>query len=223
MKVTTTRSPKRLRGSVQRLYKNAIGLPYREDSVHPGSARPPTREISKPMPERECSFAVHSAVVMRALPRSRQGKDAIRTKNGHLLGAVLEQPVAKTATSFALVGAFVDDGVGGGRLDDRFPCPVGTCADVLQSFAEELVRQRRAATIPVDQPFPMRRGKKHVTNVEGGLAERQLENDRVRRQLSDESIDRRDRVAGLDVRRQRRKAGLRVLRRVLIDWDRNGN
>ena len=52
-----------------------------------------------------------------------QRKHSVRAKNGHFAGATGAQEVAETATSFILIGTFVDDGMGRRGVDDRLPRP----------------------------------------------------------------------------------------------------
>ena len=67
----------------------------------------------------------------------------------------------------------------------------------------------------------MARRVEHVADIEGRLAERQLEDDRRRGKLRDGVVDRRRAAPRRDGRRQRREISLTILGRVLVDRNRN--
>ena len=151
----------------------------------------------------------------------RDYENAIRTERGDLAGPAGAEPGAQARAAVVLVRPFVDDGVGGGRLDDRLPGTVGPARDVLQRLGQHAVLRRRAAAVAVDERLPVQRGVEHVAHVEGRLAERELDENGRRRQLRGEAIDLGRRRSDGQRSRKRREPALRVPCGVLVD--RNGD
>ena len=123
-----------------------------------------------------------------------QGGSGIRKTRSDPNAATSRAPLRRSQALSARppssrVRRFVDDGVRGGRVGDRLPRAVGARGDVLQRLGQHLVLGRRAAAVAVDEPPPVQRRVEHVADVERRLAERQLDEDRRRRQLRDEAID----------------------------------
>src|SRR5919198_393228 len=88
------------------------------------------------------------------------------------------QPVANRTAARAFVERFVDDDVRGTGLPQRLPCAVRPVERVLEAEGQRVVLLRRAAAVAIDEPLPVSRRVEHVADVEGGLAERQLEENR---------------------------------------------